>query len=332
MPTPTSPRRDRRPLPSLLLLLGLVLGPVLGGCGGVDTVDERASSSSPSADPEFPVSVLSGPVDGGTEVTLEQEPTTIVSLSPTATEMLWAVGAGDQVVAVDDQSDYPKDVPTTKLSGYQPNVEAILEYEPDLVIASDDTGDLVSGLEKARVPTLVLPAAADLEEAYSQIERVGEATGHADEAGQVVDETRSGIEQAVEEAPQADGVSYFHELSPDLYSATSDTFIGSVYELFGLENVADEAKGGDDYPQLASEYVVGADPDLVFLADGFCCGVTAQDVAKRPGWQQVPAVSDDQVHVIDEDIASRWGPRTLDFVQQVSEILQERDEAQGTGS
>ncbi|QBR93972.1 ABC transporter substrate-binding protein [Nocardioides euryhalodurans] len=323
MPALGSPRRDRRLLAPLLLVLGLVLS----GCGGVDTVDERASSSSPAADPEFPVSVLSGPVGGDTEVTLDAEPTSIVSLSPTATEMLWAVGAGDQVVAVDDQSDYPEDVPVTKLSGYQPNVEAILEYEPDLVIASDDTGDLVSGLDKARVPTLVLPAAADLEETYSQLERVGQATGHVEEAAELVDETRSGIEQAVADAPELEGVSYFHELSPDLYSATSATFIGSVYGLFGLENIADEAKGGDDYPQLASEYVVGADPDLVFLADGFCCGVTAEDVAKRPGWQQVPAVVDEQVHVIDEDIASRWGPRTLDFVQQVSEILQERETA-----
>jgi len=322
-PTPT--RRDRRLLVPLLVLLGLVAA----GCGGVDTVDDRAESSSPSAEAEFPVTVVSGPADGETEITLPEEPTRIVSLSPTATEMLWAVGAGDQVVAVDDQSDYPKDVPTTKLSGYQPNVEAILEREPDLVIASDDTDDLVAGLDKAKVPTLVLPAAEDLEESYSQIERVGDATGHAEEAEDVVEETRSGIEQAVEDAPDAEGVSYFHELSPDLFSATSKTFIGSVYALFGLENVADRAKGGDDYPQLSSEYVVGSDPDLVFLADGTCCGVGPKDVADRPGWQQVPAVTDGQVHVVDEDIASRWGPRTLDFAEQVSEILQQRESSQG---
>ena len=326
-PTTTS-RRHRRLLPLLFVLLSLVLT----GCGSVDTVDE-ASETSPSAtaDPEFPVSVLSGPADGDTQVTLEAEPTSIVSLSPTATEMLWAVGAGDQVVAVDDQSDYPADVPTTKLSGYQPNVEAILAKEPDLVIASDDTGDLVSGLKKARVPTLILPAAEDLEETYSQMERVGQATGHVEEAEELVDETRTGIEQAVADAPDAEGVSYFHELSPDLYTATSDTFIGEVYGLFGLDNVADEAKGADDYPQLSSEYVVGADPDLVFLADNQCCGVAEKDVAQRPGWEQVPAVADEQVHVLDEDIASRWGPRTLDFVQQVSELLQEREAALAGG-
>ncbi len=173
MHTKDFPRPERRLFPSLLLLLSLVLA----GCGGVDTVDE-ATESSPSPDAQFPVEVLSGPIHGGTEITIQGEPAKIVSLSPTATEMLWEIGAGDQVVAVDDQSDYPKDVPTTKLSGYEPNVEAVLEYEPDLVVAADDTGDLVANLEKARVPTLLLPAAEDLEETYSQMERLGAATGH----------------------------------------------------------------------------------------------------------------------------------------------------------
>lgn len=318
----TPSRRKRRPLVPLLIMAGL-----LAGCGGVDTVDEAAAPP-PAADAEFPTTVVSGEETGGTEVTIPEEPDSIVSLSPTATEMLWAVGAGDQVVAVDDQSDYPEDVPTTRLSGYQPNLEAILAREPDLVITANDTDDLVAGLDKARVPTIVLPAATDLDEAYDQMVRVGQATGHVKEAEALVEETRAGIEEAVEAAPDVSGTSFFHELSPDLYSATSATFIGSVYEQFGLENVADRAKGGDDYPQLSQEYVVGARPDLVFLADGFCCGVSPKDVAKRPGWQQVPAVADGEIHVLDEDIASRWGPRTLEFVQQVSEILQERE---GTG-
>ena len=320
-----SPRRQRR---SFLLSLLLAVALVASGCGGVDTVDEAAGSS-PSPRQEFPVSVLTGPMSGGTEITIEEEPTSIVSLSPTATEMLWAVGAGDQVVAVDDQSDYPAGVPKTKLSGYQPNVEAILEYEPDLVVAADDTGDLVANLEKARVPTLVLPAAEDLEETYSQIERVGQATGHEEEAQDEVEEIRSGIEQALEDAPDASGVSYFHELTPDLYTASGDTFIGEVYGMFGLRNVADRAKGGDDYPQLSGEYVVGADPDLVFLADSQCCGVTPADVEDRPGWAQVTAVADGQVHVVDEDVASRWGPRVLDFVREISAILAERERALG---
>jgi iron complex transport system substrate-binding protein len=317
-------RPERRLFPSLLLLLGLVLA----GCGGVDTVDE-ATESSPTPDEQFPAEVLSGPIDQGTEITIQDEPARIVSLSPTATEMLWEIGAGDQVVAVDDQSDYPKDVPTTKLSGYEPNVEAVLEYEPDLVVAADDTGDLVANLEKARVPTLLLPAAEDLEETYSQMERLGEATGHSDEAEQDVTDMREGIDQALADAPDADGLTYFHELTPDLYSASGSTFIGEVYGLFGLENIADRSKVKDDYPKLSREYVVEADPDLVFLADSQCCGVSVADVDDRPGWEQVAAVAEEQVHVVDEDVASRWGPRVVDFVEQVSDLLAERESALG---
>jgi iron complex transport system substrate-binding protein len=322
--TKIPPRPERRVFPALFLLLTLVLA----GCGGVDTVDE-ASDSSPAADEQFPVDVLSGPVGKGTEVTIGEEPASIVSLSPTATEMLWEVGAGDQVVAVDDQSDYPKGVPTTRLSGYEPNVEAVLEYEPDLVVAADDTGDLVANLEKAHVPTLLLPAAEDLEETYSQMERVGAATGHADGAEQAVTDMREGIDQALADAPDADGVTYLHELTPDLYTASGSTFIGEVYGLFGLENVADKSRVKDDYPKLSKEYVVDADPDLVFLADSQCCGVSVADVEQRAGWAQVAAVDDEQVHVVDEDVASRWGPRVVDFVQQVSEILAERESALG---
>jgi iron complex transport system substrate-binding protein len=320
-------RRRRRSLLSLFLLLAVLTA----GCGGVDTVDEPADAAPSATGGAFPVDVLSGPVSGDDVVTVEEEPTRIVSLSPTATEMLWEVGAGEQVVAVDDQSDHPAEAPVTKLSGYEPNVEAILDYEPDLVVAADDTGDLVANLEKARVPTLLLPTAADLEETYSQLERLGTATGHADEGVEAVEELRQGIEDALAAAPDADGTTYFHELSTDYFTATGDTFIGEVYGLFGLENVADRSKTGDLYPQLSNEYLVESDPDLVFLADSQCCGVKVQDVAKRPGWQQVTAVADGQVHVVDEDVASRWGPRVVDFVEQVSAILVEREQRASTG-
>jgi iron complex transport system substrate-binding protein len=322
--TMDSPRPQWRLFLPLLLLMSLVLA----ACGGVDTVDE-ATESSPSAGDQFPVEVHSGSIDKGTEITIEGEPASIVSLSPTATEMLWEIGAGDQVVAVDDQSDFPKDVPTTKLSGYEPNVEAVLDYEPDLVVAADDTGDLVANLEKARVPTLLLPAAEDLDETYSQMERLGSATGHTDEAKQDVTDMREEIDQALADAPDAEGLTYFHELTPDLYSASSSTFIGEVYGLFGLKNIADKSKVQDDYPKLSREYVVGADPDLVFLADGQCCDVSVADVEERPGWEQIAAVEDGQVNVVDEDVASRWGPRVVDFVQQVSDVLAERESALG---
>lgn len=272
----------------------------------------------------------SGADDAGARDTTGRDvPAAIVSLSPTVTEMLWAIGAGDQVVAVDDQSDHPDGIPVTELSAYEPNVEAILGYEPDLVITSGGEDDVVKSLERVDVPVLVLPSAKDLDESYAQVEQLGEATGHVEEAEQVVEDMRAGVEAAVEAAPDATGVTYFHELGPDLFSVGSDTFIGQMYSLFGLENIAETAAKGDDYPQLNGEYVVEADPDLVLIADNECCGVTAADVAGRPGWEDIDAVENGQLHVVDEDITSRWGPRVVEFAEIISGILTDNAEALG---
>lgn len=295
---PTISLRRRGNRPALALLLALTF--LVAGCGDDTSAHDQATAEQSTAD---------------------KEPASIVSLSPSATEMLWAIGADDQVVAVDDQSDYPADVPTTELSGYEPNVEAILGYEPDLVVASADTGDLVSGLKAADVPVLLLPAATGLDDSYAQIEKLGAATGHVEQADKVVDDMQTRIKAAVAKAPDAAGMTYFHELGPDLYTVTGDTFIGEVYGLFGLRSIA-EAKG-DDYPQLSSEYVASADPDLVLVGDNGCCGVTARDVRERPGWEQMSAVRDGGVHVVDEDITSRWGPRVVEFVELVARLVAE---------
>ncbi len=300
MPPITTPiRSPRRHATWSVLPLCLALLLALSACGDEKSDAAGEPSSSAPAPDAFPVSVLSGSADGGEEITVEAEPQSIISLSPTATEMLWAVGAGEQVVAVDDQSDYPEGVPTTELSGYEPNVEAILGYEPDLVVAASDSGDLVAGLGAVDVPVLLLPSAVDLDEAYSQLERLGAATGHVAEAAGVVGEMQTGIEAALAEAPDAAELTYFHELGPDLYTVTGSTFIGEVYSLFGLQSIADAAGDGDDYPQLSSEYVVSEDPDLIFLGDNGCCGVTADEVKARPGWQEMSAVDDDQIHVVE---------------------------------
>ena len=276
--------------------------------------------SEPSDADTFPVSVASG--DG--EITLESEPQAIVSLSPTATEMLFAVGGGDQVIAVDDQSDFPDGVPVTDLSGFQPNVEAVLGYSPDLVVASDDTNDLVAGLDAAGVPTLLLPAATTIEDTYAQIETVGAATGHVGDAAELVAEMQSDIEAILADVPEYDEpLTYFHELDPTYFSVTSATFIGDVYSRFGLQNIADGAgdPAGDPYPQLSEEFIVTADPQVIFLADSQCCGVTPDQVAQRPGWAGITAVAEGRVVAVDEDTASRWGPRVVDFMADVAAAL-----------
>lgn len=267
--------------------------------------------------------------DGGTSTTVPAavapSPERIVSMSATSTEMLFAIGAGEQVVAVDDQSNFPADAPITDLSAYEPNVEAISTYDPDLVVLSDG-GELQASLEQIGIEVLVAPAAVTLDDTYDQLQELGEVTGHADEAAEVVDSIKTDIKELVETVPdRATPLSFYHELDSTLYSVTSDTFIGQLYGLVGLENVADPAdadgqSGG--YPQLSAEFLVQADPDLVFLADTKCCQQNADTFAARPGFAGLSAVANGQVINLDDDIASRWGPRVVDLLRTIIEAVQ----------
>jgi iron complex transport system substrate-binding protein len=292
-------------------LLGIAAFVLLSACGVSE--ERRGVGAGGGGDPGFPVTIESG----NRSVEISARPERIVSLSPTATEMLFAIEAGDQVVAVDDQSDYPPEAPTTKLSGYEPNIEAIAEYEPDLVIASD--AKPAQGLKPLKIPVLVQPAAQRLDDTYVQIEQLGRATGHMVEANTEVDDIRSRIHELLDSMPSLmNSPSYYHELDDTYFTVTSDTFIGQLYSLAGLENIADKAdKAGTGYPQLSAEYIVEADPDLIFLADTECCGQSARTVAKRPGWERIEAVRSNGVIELDDDVASRWGPRIVEFLEKI---------------
>jgi iron complex transport system substrate-binding protein len=248
-------------------------------------------------------------------------PHRIISLSPSSTESLFAIGAGKQVIAVDDQSDYPKRAPRTNLSGYTPNVEAIAGYHPDLVVLSGDPGGVVEGLHHLGIRTLLQPAPDNLNGAYAEIRQLGTITGHQRSAVRLVARMKHEIARIVKSARRPK-LSVYHELSPDYYSATSSTFIGRVYKLFGLKNIADAAdSSGSGYPQLSGEYIVAADPSLIVLADTRCCGESAETVAKRPGWSGLSAVRNHAVIGVDDSIASRWGPRIVDFVRAIGRAL-----------
>ncbi|MEI4270589.1 ABC transporter substrate-binding protein [Klenkia sp. LSe6-5] len=306
----------RRPI--LVVLLGAALA--LAGCsGGADSPATPSASSSTAGDAGFPVTV-----NGDTgELTLDTAPERIVSMSATATEDLFAIGAGDQVVAVDSTSTYPAEAPVTDLSAFTPNAEAIAGYEPDLVVISDDVDGLAANLGTLGIPVLQLGAAEYLDDAYAQMTTLGEATGHRDAAADLVSTTQDRIDAAVDAAGGAgEGLSVYHELDPSGYAASSATFVGGLYTLFGLTNIADGAGDGTGYPQLSAEYVVDAAPDLVVLADTVCCGQDAATLAARPAFDTLPAVRDGRVLAADDDIASRWGPRIADLAEQVSQTLQ----------
>jgi iron complex transport system substrate-binding protein len=258
---------------------------------------------------------------GGRSAGAAAIPHRIISLSPSATESLFAIGAGKQVIAVDDQSDYPKRAPRTNLSGYTPNVEAIAGYHPDLVVVSGDEGGVIEGLKRLGIHVLLQSAPKDLNGAYAEIRQLGVVTGHAKTATRLVRRMKARI-TAIVRSSRRPRLRVYHELDPTYYSATSKTFIGRIYALFGLRNIADAADStGSGYPQLSAEYIVSANPQLIVLADGRCCGQSAATVASRAGWSGVAAVRNHAVITVDDSIASRWGPRIVDFVAAVGKAL-----------
>jgi iron complex transport system substrate-binding protein len=304
---------------ALAAVLILVLA---AGCGDDSSSDPGSDTDATDAPAEdvFPVTVDAA----NGEVTVEAAPESIVSLSPTATESLFAIGAGDQVEAVDQQSDYPEGVPTTDLDGLEPNVEALLAHQPDLVVIDRDNEEVTSALADLEIPVLVQPAAVTFDDVYAQIRELGTITGHREEADAVATEVEDQIAELTEQVPETDEpLTYFHELDDTYYTATSSTFIGQVYGLVGLENIADEADDGSGYPQLSAEYLLDADPDLVFLADTECCSQTPETVAERPGWAEMSAVVNGGVVTLDDDVVSRWGPRVVDFLQTVVDAVEQ---------
>jgi iron complex transport system substrate-binding protein len=297
-----------------------------GGSAGTTTVRPAAGTTSSTAGPgagAFPVTLRAA----NGKIRIETRPHAIISLSPTATEMLYAIGAGSQVKAVDEYSDYPPSAPRTKLSGLQPNIEALVAYRPDLVLVAGDPTGLTGRLRSFGIPVLSLPAANTLRDVYRQIAELGEATGHSAQAASLAAQIRVKLAAIVKSTPKpAKPLTYYYELDPTYYTVTSTTFVGSLLALLGMRSIADAAHGADSgYPQLSAEYVIRADPDFIILADTVCCTQNERTVAARPGWNVITAVKDRNVVGLNDDVASRWGPRIVILLGEVAAAVRRAD-------
>jgi iron complex transport system substrate-binding protein len=306
---------------ALLALIAATFTVIVVGAG---VPGGAASASSSTA---YPLKIAAA---NGT-ITISTRPKAIVSLSPTATEMLYAIGAGTQVKAVDSYSDYPKNAPRTSLDALTPNVEAIVAYKPDLVVVSGDTTGLTAQLAKFGIPVLSDPAATTLKQEYQQFDELGLATDHLAQAKAEVARIQGQIRRIVAAAPkQAKPLTYYFELDQTYYSVTSSTFIGQVLGLLHMKSIADAATGAaasGGYPQLSAEYIIRSNPKYIFLADTICCGQTPKKVAKRPGWSVLSAVKGGHVVGLNDDIASRWGPRIVNLLRDVADSLKAHPKA-----
>ena len=305
-----------------LLAVAFVAAMITAACSSNAANQPSGGAGTPNqASSAFPVTVTAA----NGSVHLDKRPGAILSLSPTATEMLYAIGAGPQVKGVDNDSNFPPQAPRTKLSGFTPNVEAIAAEKPDLVVVSNNAATLTKRLAPFHIPVLWLPAPPNIGGVYSELGQLGEATGHDQQAGQEVATLRSQISKIVAAAPHhSKPLTYYYELDQTYYSVTSDTFIGKLLGLLGMKSIADSAKGAaaaGGYPQLSAEYIVKANPDFIILADTLCCHQNATTVAARPGWSGLSAVKSKHVILLNDDVASRWGPRVVSLLRTVQAAI-----------
>ena len=322
----------------------IALGIAVAACGSdSDSTSESADTAAP-AETEVPADTAAPaetevPADTAAPVDTEAPPETqapadteasperVISLSPTHTEIMFAIGAGDQLVAVDQFSNFPAEALElpNELSGFEPNIEEIAAFEPDLVLIGGDFTGLGDQLAELGIASWDGPAAATIEDTYAQIEQLGAATGHVGDAAEVVSSMQTQLAETLAAAPATEEpLKIYHEVDSTYFSADSTTFIGEVYSAFGLENIADRAEGDNfGFPQLNAEVIISSNPDLIFVPCGNFCTTTADDVSARPGWDAIAAVQNGNVIEADEDIASRWGPRIVEYYAAVAAAIQQ---------
>ena len=264
--------------------------------------------------------------------TASTSPSCVVSLSPTATETLFAIGAGDQVQAVDRDSNYPTHgLPSKRINALNPSVESVIgickatagsSTKPNLVIISYDANSIKEKLTALGVKVVEQNAPTSLAGALSQIRQLGGLTGHVARADALAAALSRTIAADIKSVPAhpTKKLSVYYELDPTYYSLTSTTFVGALMKKLGVVNIADAHSTSADagYPQLSAEYIVSANPKLIFLADTICCKVNEAKVATRAGFAKVSAVLYGHVVGLDDDIASRWGPRLGVLMGQVT--------------
>jgi iron complex transport system substrate-binding protein len=325
-------------LAALLASLG-VLAVACGddeGGGGGDATPTVASTATPSpavsalelfdcakaypgTEPDasnFPLRLAD---DGGRQVDFAVPPSKIVSLSAAHVEVLYAIGAGDQLVAGDLYSDCPAAAAELEhLDSFAPSVEAITALEPDLVILGFPAPDLQSALADVEVPSFLLKPPPDVSGVLDQMDLLGQIVGHPKEAGDYVAGMNARIDEIIAGLPEAEQPAVFHEVDNTLYSAGPGSFVGDLYDILEALNIADET--GEPFPQMSNEAVIAAAPEVIILADEEA-GESAETVSARPGWDSIPAVQNGRIHPVDPDIVSRPGPRLIEALQTLAALL-----------
>ncbi len=283
------------------------------------------------------ISAVAFPLISVAAASASSAPQCIVSLSPSATETLFAIGAGAQVQAVDQDSNYPAQAKRLSaqhvINPLSPSVEALLglcavtpthpSTKPDLVVISYNANSIQQDLTAQGVKVVMQDAPTTVSGALAQIRQLGQLTGHQARADALAASMQRRISADIASVPAhpTKKISVYYEISANpYYSLTSSTFVGSLLKSVGLVNIADAG-----YPQLNAEYIASANPTLIFLAGD----ASVASVGARPGFSAVSAVVHHNVIGLSANIASRWGPRLTvlmnEITSSVKRVLNEKN-------
>jgi len=312
---------------SLLLMMG-----ILAGCG--DTSENEETSNNQDAETEqtetsdneaeegvFPVTLED---TSGEEVTIEEEPEQIVTLIPSITELAFALDLGEKIVGVSDHDNYPEEVQDKeKIGGLELNTEKILSLEPDLVLAHPtNDADAIEQLRDSGLTVFVVNDATNFDEVYESIEMMAEVTGTKDKGEELITTMQDDLDVVAEKADEIDEddmKNVYIEISPapEIFTSGKNTFEDDILDILHAENVA---KDEDGWVELSEEAVVEMNPDVIVLTYDYTDN-PVEDVMERKAWQDIDAVKDEQVYLVDTDIVSRPGPRLVEGAEELGKAI-----------
>ncbi|MFS0656132.1 ABC transporter substrate-binding protein [Bacillus sp. 179-C3.3 HS] len=307
-------------LTAIWLSVLLVVG-VLAGCAGAETEQKAAGSQNKeTTTAAFPVSIQDAT---GQTVEIKEQPKRIVSLIPSNTEIVYALGLGDKMVGRSDVDNYPKEVEKVeKVGGVTLNVEKIISLKPDLVLAHASQLGSKEGfkqLEDAGVQVLTVNDATSFKDVYESINMIGEATGAKEASVKIVDSMKSklnDIRKQAETISKDQEKTVFVEVSgaPEIYTTGQDTFMDEMISVIRAKNAAGDQTG---WVQITEESLIKQDPDIIMTIDG----ASLADLEKRDGWNAMKAVKEKQVFQLNTDLASRPGPRLIEGVEALAKSV-----------
>jgi iron complex transport system substrate-binding protein len=312
----------------LLLSIGIMIG-----CGTQEQKTEGEKVAAPNDKTEevdkdngkpFPVTITD---DANREVTIDEEPETIVSIQASNTEIAFALGLGDKIIGVSDYDNYPAEaLEIEKVGGQDINAELVLSLLPDMALVTDyhykTHPDVLQKFEEAGIDVVVVGSAVSFEDVYSNMEMIGSATGSKTEADEIVSDMKGRLQAIKDKAAASvtDKKKVWVEVSPapDIFTTGQNTFMHEMLESIQAVNAAEDQDG---WVKMTEEEIVKLDPEVIITTYGYYVENPKDEVLAREGWAEVPAVKNGNVFDVDSDTVTRPGPRLIEGVETLAELI-----------